>query len=510
MTLLYPLFLWLMVPLILLWLHPKSNFTIKIHLMILLLILLALSRPIQKGKLQSLPVTSHAMIIALDISYSMQGRDIAPTRYAFAKACIKNLLDNNPNDTVMLIAFTSNPLLLSPSTSDHPLLLTALDALRPEYILTKGTSLKKLFALLSKYSTKEQTLVLFTDGGEEQDLKELRDKLLSTGTSLITVGLGTQQGTTLTTKDHTLLRDAQDNLVVSTLNPLLKPLTQSVGGVYITPSTIQETTEAIHHALADFRVLSQTLQKNRYHYQEYYQIPLLIALLLLLLLHTRGVRYLILFFGLFGLSAHASIFDHYHLHQAYTHYQQKHFAKAIKHLNKIETHSLQSQVALANSYYKHAQFKKAITLYKRIHSTNKKVKQQLFYNIANAYALQHRYSKAKTYYIKALQLGEDIATLHNLREILMLQEKRDTIGLQHPKAQSNTKTAPKSDQESQAKEQKKSSDSSGTGGAKGSANKEKNKAQTPQTTHTKREHYPLSSKVYELINKGYIHEKQPW
>jgi len=30
------------------------------------------------------------------------------------------------------------------------------------------------------------------------------------------------------------------------------------------------------------------------------------------------------------------------------------------------------------------------------------------------------------------------------------------------------------------------------------------------TLDPKQEKHPLSSKVYELINKGYIHEKQPW
>ncbi|HFQ61764.1 MAG TPA: VWA domain-containing protein, partial [Epsilonproteobacteria bacterium] len=149
MTLLYPSFLWLLVPLTLFFFKSSPKIVVRTHLVILMLLLFSLARPVKEASLQESNIQARDLIIALDVSYSMRASDIPPTRYTFAKETIKQLLKNNPTDNVMLMAFTSNPLLLSPPTTDHTLIDVALDALNPEFILTKGTSLKKLFKKLA-------------------------------------------------------------------------------------------------------------------------------------------------------------------------------------------------------------------------------------------------------------------------------------------------------------------------------------------------------------------------
>ena len=395
MSLMYPLFLWFLIPLFLLWQHPKGNFITKVHLVILVLILISLSRPIQKQQKQTTAIHSHAMIIAIDVSYSMQAKDIKPTRYDFAKSCIREILKTNPHDSVMLIAFTSNPLILSPSTSDHPLIVIALESLRPEYILTKGTSLKQLFRKISTLSSRAQNLILFTDGGEKSDLADLQGLVNPKYTALITVPVATAKGSTLQTSKGTLLKNKGNNLVISTLNPSLKPLTHALGGIYIQPSNVPSTVKQINTALSTFKNNTKNVQKEQYHYQEWFQVPLLLALLLFLLLHTRGIKYLLLLSTLLTFSQ-ASLMDDYHLYKAYTAYEYALYPRAIKHLNAINIRSIESQITLANSYYKTLEFKKSIRIYTSIRSTNPKIKQQIFYNIANAYTSLKEYDKAKS------------------------------------------------------------------------------------------------------------------
>ena len=103
----------------------------------------------------------------------MKATDISPTRYDFAKETIAALLQENPGDNIMLIAFTTNPLLLSPPTTDHALINIALANLNPEFILTKGTSLEKLFKRLASMKMGQKNLILMTDGGEEENLEKL-------------------------------------------------------------------------------------------------------------------------------------------------------------------------------------------------------------------------------------------------------------------------------------------------------------------------------------------------
>ena len=135
--------------------------------------------------------------------------------------------------------------------------------------------------------------------------------------------------------------------------------------------------------------------------------------------------------------------------------------------------------------------------------------------MANTYAMLKAYDKAKIYYTKALQLGEDADALHNLELIIHLNtEKEAQLGIAHPNSQNNA-ASKSATQEEKKKEQAKSKEdqpSSGSGSGGGSKkvksdNKEKKRLKMDEDEEKV---HPLSSKVYELINKGYIREIQPW
>ncbi|PHS37576.1 MAG: VWA domain-containing protein [Sulfurovum sp.] len=516
MTLLYPSFVWLLIPLALFLWQGTSNIVQRVHLIVLMLIVISLSRPVQEQALQEANIQAKDIIIALDVSYSMKATDIHPTRYDFAKETISALLKENPSDNIMLLAFTSNPLLLSPPTTDHTLINIALQSLNPEFILTKGTSLEKLFKKLASMKVGHKNLILMTDGGEEDDLAKLTNLVEGSNVALTVLALGSIQGTTLTKEDGTLLKDKEDHLVITRINPLLKSLASSVSGAYITPSsTAEATAEELRTALERFEEKAEQVQKMQRHYLELYQIPLALALLLFFMVHTRAVKYLFLLFALAGLPAQASMLDDYHLALAYKSYQKSDFNSTRRHLKQIENASLQSQMALGNTYYKQRAFKKAIKTYSSIRSTSADIKQALYYNIANAYSLLESYDKAKIYYTKTLQLGADADAEHNLGLVALLSDKKSaSLGIAHPKSQDSSSS--KSENQEKDKKETRSEDdpSSGSGGGGESQTNEKQtkeKQEKKQLVSDEREEqHPLSSKVYELINKGYIREKQPW
>jgi Ca-activated chloride channel family protein len=174
---------------------------------------------------------------------------------------------------------------------------------------------------------------------------------------------------------------------------------------------------------------------------------------------------------------------------------------------------LQSQVALANSYYKLKSYKKALNIYMSIRSTSLLSKHYLYYNIANTYAMLKEYGKAKIYYTKALQLKEDKNAKENLKLVVLLKNKKDAqLGIAHPKSQNSDASKSKSEQSSRekTKEEDESSSGSGSGGDSEKAQKTNKEKKKRLILDSKQEKQPLSSKVYELINKGYIHEKEPW
>ncbi|WP_295420451.1 VWA domain-containing protein [Sulfurovum sp.] len=511
MTLLYPAFLWLLIPVLILFFTKKNrNLISTVHLIILILIVTALTRPVIKLGLQEQAVEAKDIIIALDVSYSMRAKDIMPTRYDFAKETIAAFLAANPKDNIMLIAFTTNPLLLSPPTTDHELVNMALKSFNPEYILTKGTSLKKLFRKIASMQSEEKNLLLITDGGEENNPEELARQIKNSGIKLTVLALGTKQGSTIETPDGTLLKDKEHHLVVSRINPMLEKLVSKTGGEYLTASSTPEATSGVlQDAMEHHRQKSELITKKQYRYSEFYQIPLLLALLLFLILHTRAVKMLLVLFSFLGIHAEASLFESYHLNQAYKSYHAEDYNRTKKLLDTLDNSSLQSQFALANTYYKLHDYQKAITLYRAIHSTSAKTKQKLYYNIANSYAMLKVYDKAKIYYTKALQLGEDADAAYNLRLVALLQKKKAPLGMAHPKSQSadGGKSESQQSDKKQNKEEAQPSSGSGSGG-ESKAGQKKEKKQLILDESQKKQ--PLSSKVYELINKGYIRETQPW
>lgn len=511
MTLLSPTFLWLLLPLaLLLWGSPRRLIPM-VHLAVLMLIVIALSRPVQEEVLQEASIEAKDIIIALDVSYSMMAEDIQPTRYAFAKETIAALLEANPGDNIMLIAFTTNPLLLSPPTTDHALINIALQNLNPEFILTKGTSLEKLFQRLSSLQHGHKNLILITDGGEEENLEKLTALLRNADISLTILALGSASGTTIKKNDGTLLKDNEGNLVISRINPLLETLSSMVSGEYLTASRTPETTaNRLNDALQSGQETKSQIEKKQQHYRELYQIPLGLGLLLFFMVHTRAIKYLLVLVGLLGVEVQASIFDTYHLNHAYQSYESADFNETQRQLKKIKIRSLQSQMLLANSYYRQGAFQTAITLYKSIRSTSPDTKQQLYYNIANAYAMLASYDKAKIYYTKALQLGEDEDTAYNLRIVALLRDKKDAkLGIAHPKSQDTSSSKSESQESSEEEERSEDEPSSGSGGGgEGQAQKEQKEGKI--ISDESAEQHPLSSKVYEMINEGYIREKQPW
>lgn len=518
MTVLYPSFLWLFIPLIILfWTYRKRDLISTVHLIVLMLIVTALSRPVLQKGLQERSLEANDIIIALDVSYSMRAKDIEPTRYKFAKETIQALLNENAKDNIMLIAFTTNPLLLSPPTTDHELINIALKSLNPDYILTKGTSLKKLFKKIASMRTSKsmhKNLILITDGGEEDNLDSLTEELNKANISLAVLALGTKQGTTIENPDGSLLKDGKNNLVISRINPLLKKLTSQVDGLYLTASNSPETTaKNLQDALSANEQKAETITKMQYSYTELYQIFIFFAALLFLMVHTRASKYLITFFILLGLNLEASMLDSYHLNQAYESYAEQDFNRSKDKLKTLNLPSLQSQFALGNTYYKLHSYKKALTIYMSIRSTSVVTKQRLYYNIANAHTMLEDYDKAKIYYTKALQLGEDEDSQHNLQLVALLKKKKDAqLGIAHPKSQSSDSSKSESGEsdKEETRDEDQPSSGSGSGGESKTDEKENKEEKSRLILDESQEQQPLSSKVYELINKGYIRETQPW
>ncbi len=70
------------------------------------------------------------VILVIDVSGSMQAKDVKPTRLAAAQAAARAFLEHAPKGLrIGLIAFAGEPEVAAPPTTDHKLVLQSLDTL---------------------------------------------------------------------------------------------------------------------------------------------------------------------------------------------------------------------------------------------------------------------------------------------------------------------------------------------------------------------------------------------
>ena len=500
-------FLWLILPLAVYLFRRKTKQSLQQHLrwLAVVLLIIAIARPVLVQSSSKETLSAHSIIVALDLSASMNANDIKPSRAIASRKTIKAFLEKNLNDQISLIGFTTNPLLLSPSTTDHTLVAMALDTMKSEYILTKGTDLKKLLEKVAEFPDQEKKLLLFSDGGDELVDEALVAFAKESNIKILVVAMATQRGSTILDKNGEILKDKAGHIVVSKFNASVGVL-----GTLIPFEGIEPTVSKIQKWIEEQKGLRNGLAKETRNYFELFFIPTFLALIFLFLSATKFSLKIIALLALLNINLQAGEVDSYYLHSAYDYYENQEYNATLEELSKIESKTLESELTLANTYYKLEKYKEAKSILKTLKSTRPKVKQQLLYSLGNCEAKLAYYEKAKNYYVKSLQLGEDNDTLHNLEVVMFLKHKESSkVGFSNP----NSPQASKDSNDNVESEEKSSSSKEEKSGSSGGVGSKKNKTSTvkvvksTEASASKRE---MSSKAYDLINERYIRESKPW
>ena len=475
-------------------------------------ILLTLSRPAIKGGIVDQSFDSQDYIIAIDASYSMQADDIKPTRYTAAIKAIKQFVALHPKDRFTLFAFTSNALLISPPTTDTRISIQALDALNPNYILTKSTSLYHLFETVAKVSFKQKKLIIFSDGGDEHDLARVLHIAKTHTIVVYAVAAATQRGAALK-KDGSYLKNSASALVVSKINPILKPLAQKSGGRYF-ELTSAGVVDALSDAIGEAKASKPETIKVQ-SYDELFYVPLFIALLLFFLAVTKFHQMILLLMPLMFIPAKvdASALDAYYLSKAYQSYKHSHYKKAAQWFDKT-TPSVQSYYNIATAWYKAGAYKKALEYYMQIKTPDPMIKQKIYYNMGNCAVKLRRYDKAERFYMNALALGKDPDALYNLNLLrrLHLKTQRDVTKMMPSKAKQSKQPKRGNTKRDEEKSggSKKSSNPNSAQSTSGQGESKQQKKAAAKRASAQPGKYKMGYKAYERINKGYADEKEPW
>ena len=162
------------------------------------------------------------LMVALDLSASMNAEDIKPSRLDKAKYEIRRMVDQLKGDRVGLVVFTGEAYLQSPMTLDYSAMRLFLNIAETDQMPSSSTnfdaamqtSLEAFESMEEERAGASRVLLIVSDGedyGEsyESTLKKLNDANIS----VFTIGMGTSTGGTIPqyNKSGTLLGYKRDN-----------------------------------------------------------------------------------------------------------------------------------------------------------------------------------------------------------------------------------------------------------------------------------------------------------
>ncbi|HEV8323405.1 MAG TPA: VWA domain-containing protein [Myxococcota bacterium] len=133
----------------------------------LALLAVALARP-QTFRPDLVELEGIDIVVALDMSLSMKGMDLRPTRLEAAKTVLEDFIVRRPNDRIGLVLFGRDAFTRCPITLDHALLKDMVEELDFDIIDGHGTAIGDAIGVslnrLRASDAKSKIIILLTDG----------------------------------------------------------------------------------------------------------------------------------------------------------------------------------------------------------------------------------------------------------------------------------------------------------------------------------------------------------
>ncbi|MED5433986.1 MAG: VWA domain-containing protein [Candidatus Neomarinimicrobiota bacterium] len=183
------------------------------------------------------------LVFCIDVSSSMRGTDVKPSRLEKSKFEISQMIQNLKGDRVAFIVFAGSSHLYLPLTTDYEAAHLFLDQIDTNMIPTQGTALSSAIQTgLSAFiedNSKYKVLILITDGEDhEGEAIDLARQASKRDMIVHTVGVGTTSGSLIPEVDNSGIveykKDNSGKLITTQLNEkILEEIADAGKGSYV-------------------------------------------------------------------------------------------------------------------------------------------------------------------------------------------------------------------------------------------------------------------------------------
>lgn len=267
--------------------------------LVLALLVLALAGPKWGFHWEEVHREGIDVVVAIDTSRSMLAEDVKPNRLERAKLAIEDLVKQLRGDRIGLVAFAGSAFVQCPLTLDYQAFAESLHAINIGIIPKGGTALAEAITTgieaFEGHEGKHTALVLITDGEDhEGKFEDAAQKAAEKGIKIYTIGIGTTDGDLIpltVNGQQMFLKDRRGQVVKSRLDDeALKKIATTTGGVYVHAAGPNLGLDVVYNdylAKLERRELKSTMERR---FEERFQIPLLLAVVLLVVECLVGER----------------------------------------------------------------------------------------------------------------------------------------------------------------------------------------------------------------------------
>ena len=200
-----------------------------------LLAALALAGPSWNRVEQPVFRSEQAIVIALDLSRSMDAQDLTPSRLTRARLKILDILERRASGQTALVVYSSNAFTVTPLTTDADTVAALVNSLSTDIMPSRGSyplaAINKGQQLLEQAGVALGEVLLITDGGTSPAAEAAAEELQNAGFSLSVLAVGTTEGAPIPRAGGGFVTDRSGNIAVPRLEASgLRRLAAAGGG----------------------------------------------------------------------------------------------------------------------------------------------------------------------------------------------------------------------------------------------------------------------------------------
>lgn len=230
-----------------------------------LLVIFALAGPAWERLPAPVFRNESALVIALDLSRSMDAEDIKPDRLTRARYKIADILNRRKDGQTALLVYAGDAFTVTPLTEDTDTISSQLSALTTSIMPAQGSdtasAIEMAVDLFKQAGLQKGQILLITDG---VNIENTLDTVQSLGAYKLSIlAIGTEEGAPIKTPRGGFLKDRQGSIVVPKLDPgELKELARSGGGTFQMISADDQDIESLLTAIERMSEHQATEEEN--------------------------------------------------------------------------------------------------------------------------------------------------------------------------------------------------------------------------------------------------------